>query len=216
MCCPPSFSSRSTRIGSSSIASTTGRSLAARAEKTPSPFRRQFPASTPARSFTRASATANSSTRSPTPCRTLANRDPIRRQAPSTDFASAPTVAMASAASAASSRSTKTVSKFPSAARRRSSSRTRLVLPIRRCAVSRVWVPSRTRSASASSSISRSKNRSGPSTQLAPAFRSVMVISPTQLLETVSLAIKMLSRRSRLPHTLARAIWCHRKVCIWN
>ena len=48
----------------------------------------------------------------------------------------------------------------PASVRRRSNSRTKLVLPMRRCAVCKVWVPSRTRSSSASSSISRSKKRS--------------------------------------------------------
>ena len=167
------LSSRLTRIGSSSIASTTGRSLSARAAKTSSPFCRQFPASIPARSLTCTSATDTESTRSPTSLRVLANPDFIRCQAPCTGRDRAPISAMASAGAAASSKSTKTVWKRPSSSSRRSSSRTRLVLPIRRCAVSRVWVPSLTRSARASSSASRLKNRS-PSTQLAPAFLSTI------------------------------------------
>ncbi len=161
------------------MASTTGRSLSARAEKTSSPLCRQFPESIPARSLTWTSATATESTRSPASLRALANPALIRGQAPLTDLDRAPISAMASAGEAASSRSTKTVSKRPSSSRRRSSSRTRLVFPIRRWAVSRVCVPARTRSARASSSTSRSKNRS-PATQLAPAFLSTAILLPNE------------------------------------
>ncbi len=76
----------------------------------------------------------------------------------------------ASSALVASSRSTNTVSKSPLSPRRRSNSRTRLVFPIRRCAVTSVWIPSSTRSMSASISTSRLKKRF-PATQFPPAFR---------------------------------------------
>ena len=94
----------------------------------------------------------------------------IRPQAGRTGFVWSPISAIASGGSLAASRSTKTTSNSPVSAKRRCSSRTMLVFPIRRCAVRRVWVPSRTRSSSASSSFSRSKKFS-PSTQLLPPFR---------------------------------------------
>ena len=173
------------RIGNSSMARTTGRSLTARAANTASPLCGQFPASIPARSFTLMSARANSSNRSPTSCSTFAKPSLIRSQAPCSGLACTPISATASAGSIAASRSTKTVSISPVSASRCNSSRTRLVLPMRRCAVSKVWVPSRTRSSSASNSASRSKNRS-PSTQLLPPFVSIANF-PTYLLATISL-----------------------------
>ena len=182
-----SLSIRLTRIGSSSSASTTGRSFPARAAQISSPFWRQLPRSIPARSFTRTSPAESVSTRSSSPCRKLAKLTLMRSHAPRASRDAAPISTMASAAVATSSRSTKTVSKCPSARRRRSSSRTRLVLPIRRCAVSNVWVPSRTRALSTSSSRSRSKKRS-PSTQFDPAFFSPAMWLPRILLSAIMLA----------------------------
>ena len=101
----------------------------------------------------------------------------MRSHAPCSCRDSTPISTTASAAVPTPSRSTKTVSKRPSAFRRRSSSRTKLVLPIRRCAVSNVWVPFRTRSVSTSSSASRSKKRS-PSTQFDPAFFNPAITFP--------------------------------------
>ena len=54
-----------------------------------------------------------------------------------------------------------------------------LVLPIRRCAVSNVWVPFCTRAVSTSSSPSRSKKRS-PSTQFDPAFFNPAITYPNE------------------------------------
>ena len=115
------------------------------------------------------SVTDTSSIRSPSSCTTLANPDLIRDHACRSDRDRTAISTTASAAVGASSTSTNTVRKRPSSFSRRSNSRTRLVLPIRRCAVSSVWWPLRTRSVSAASSASRSKKRS-PSTQFAPAF----------------------------------------------
>ena len=173
---PAPLRSRSTRIGSSSIASTTARSFSAKAANTSSPLRRQLPASIPARSFTRTSGTLNSSIRPPAPRKKLSKAAKIRRHAPCKGSEPAPISAIASAAVSAPSTSTKTVSNSPPSSSRRSSSRTRLVLPMRRCAVTRVWIRSRTRSASAARSVSRSKNLS-PSTQFAPAFLSAIAFS---------------------------------------
>ena len=131
-----------TRIGSSSIARMTGRPLAASAAKTSSPLRGQFPASIPPRSFTLRSATDNSSIRPPAALRKFPKSAAIRSHAPRSGLACTPISAIASAGSAAASRSTKTVSNSPVSPSRRNNSRTRLVLPMRRCAVSRVWVPS--------------------------------------------------------------------------
>ena len=156
-------------MGSSSIARTTGFSLAASDANSASPFARQLPASIPARSFTRSSLTPSSSTRSIAVVEDFAIQSLTRFHEPRTSLAAAAISTTASAAAAVSSRSTKTVAKFPFSLRRRSSSRTRLVFPIRRCAVTSVCVPSSTRSMSASISAYRSKKRS-PSTQFPPAF----------------------------------------------
>ena len=102
-----------------------------------------------------------------------------------------------------SSRSTPRPSAAPRPSDGAASPRTKLVLPIRRCAVSRVWVPSRTRSVSASSSASRSKKRS-PSTQFPPAFLSVMVLFPTDSLQTILLGNSMRCQPSREPTSAGR------------
>ena len=161
-------------MGNSSMARTTGLSTAARAVKTSSPRRSQVPLSIPDRSLTFRSAASTASMRSPTPCRKLAKPDLMRSQAVEIERAAKAISATASAGVPAASRSTNRVSWPPSAFSRRSSSLTKLVLPIRRWAVSSVWVPSPTRSFSASISASRSKNWS-PSTQLEGCFLSRVV-----------------------------------------
>ena len=81
-----SFSSRFTSIGNSSIASTTGRPLSARAVKIASPLCGQLPASIPARSFTFKSATDSSSIRPPALLTRLAKPVMIRSHAARTGF----------------------------------------------------------------------------------------------------------------------------------
>ena len=84
------MSIRLTRIGSSSSARTTGRSLLARAAQTASPLCRQFPGSIPPAASPAPRRRASSSTRSSIPRRTLANPDLIRSHAPCNVFATRP------------------------------------------------------------------------------------------------------------------------------
>lgn len=90
----------------------------------------------------------------------------------------------------ASSRSTKTVAKRPDQPGHRSTSPTKLVFPIRRRAVTSVWVPSSARSRSAAISTSRSKKRS-PSTRFPPALPRLNPHLPSESLPTILLPTEM-------------------------
>ena len=135
---PSLLSNRFTRIGSSSIPIMTGLSHSAKAENISSPFRHWFPAAIPARSCTCNCGTDMVSTLSPISLSTFEKLERSRSHIPLTELDWAPISAIASAGSEASSRSINIVSNSSSFDKRRKDSLTKLVLPMRRGAVSNV------------------------------------------------------------------------------
>ena len=147
------------KIGNSSITRRTGLSWAAHSWKRRSPCRRQVPASNPARNFNSKSWALIASMFSMKRLIALATRDERARTG---------CVALAMAAIKSSGELAPSTSAnrntHPWVSRRRPSSWAMLVLPMRRCPVSRMWLPSRTRLSRTFSSASRSK-KSSPLTQ---------------------------------------------------